>query len=297
MSSVSSNEIGEGGNTISPSPRQVTPSKRWCFTLNNYTDTEVEFLSSKITEVCFRGFFSKETGSNGNPHLQGYIELKKKGRPLSSLLFGNLVIKPHWEKAKGSLDDNIKYCSKENAFAFSYGDLPEPIYCPEIYGWSLDFYNEVLTKPPDKRKIYWLWESIGNFGKSSFVRYLCIKKKALICSGKLSDLKYLIIKYKEKNGTYPKTILFDVPRTNINYISYQGLEEIKNGCFASTKYECETVVMNYPHLVVFANEGPNTSKLSADRYEIINLRGEANNAENDYDELDDHEDELLEPCE
>ena len=59
MSSVSSNEIGEGGNTSSPSPRQVAPSKRWCFTLNNYTDTEVEFLSSRIPEVCYRGFFSK----------------------------------------------------------------------------------------------------------------------------------------------------------------------------------------------------------------------------------------------
>ena len=212
--------------------------------------------------------------------------MKKKGRPLSSLLFGNLLIKPHWEKAKGSIEDNIKYCSKENKFEFSYGDLPEPIYCPEIYGWSLDFYNNVITKPPDKRKIYWLWESIGNYGKSSFVRYLCIKKKALICSGKLADLKYLIIKYKEKNGTYPKLILFDVPRTNIDYISYQGLEEIKNGCFASTKYECETVVMNHPHLVVFANEAPNTSKLSADRYEIINLRGESQ-AECLIDELDD----------
>ena len=39
-------------------------------------------------------------------------------------------------------------------------------------------------------------------------------------------------------------------------ISWSGLEDVKNGCFASTKYECEMVIMNSPHLLWFADFEP-----------------------------------------
>ena len=45
--------------------------------------------------------------------------------------------------------------------------------------------------------------------KSSICKYLCAKHGALICSGKAADIKYLIIKYKEKNGNYPEIILYE----------------------------------------------------------------------------------------
>lgn len=259
------------GNSISKSSKQISPSKRWCFVLNNYTELEEKFVCSKITSVCSRGFFSKEVGESGTPHLQGYLELSTKGRPLSSKLFGNCD-RIHWIKAKGSLEDNMEYCSKQNEFCFKYGPLPQPIYCPEIYGWQTKILKDKILGDIDQRKITWLWEPTGGFGKSSFVRYCVIKHNALICSGRLPDLKYLIKVYKDKHSVYPETILFDIPRTNLNYISYQGLEEIKNGVFASTKYECETICMNFPRLICFANAEPDYKKLSLDRYEVINVR-------------------------
>ena len=259
------------GNSISKSSKQVSPSKRWCFVLNNYTEIEEEFISSMIQNVCDRGFYSKEVGEQGTPHLQGYLELTTKGRPLSSKLFGKCN-RIHWEKAKGSLEENMKYCSKQNEFSFSYGSLPKPLFCPELYGWQEKVFKDKILGETDGRKITWLWEPIGNFGKSSFVRYLVIKHKALICSGKVADLKYLIKVYKDKNKVYPDIILFDIPRSNLKYISYQGLEEIKNGIFASTKYECDVIMMNYPKLICLANELPDMEKLSEDRYDIVNLR-------------------------
>ena len=85
-------------------------------------------------------------------------------------------------------------------------------------------------------------------------------------------MKYLIIKYKEKYGAYPSLIVFDVPRTQENFLSYQGIEEIKNGCFCNTKYECEMVLMDFPHVIVMANFEPNRRLMSEDRWNIVNLR-------------------------
>jgi len=53
----------------------------YTFTLNNYTQLEVVFIENLVESnpddvgyICF-GF---EEGENGTPHLQGYLELKKK---------------------------------------------------------------------------------------------------------------------------------------------------------------------------------------------------------------------------
>jgi hypothetical protein len=142
---------------------------------------------------------------------------------------------------------------------------------------------QTLDENPDDRTIHWYWEPCGGSGKSVLCKYLCAKMDAIICSGRASDMKYLIAQYIKRRKTHPRIILFDVPRTNAKFIDYQGLEEIKNGLFASTKYECAMITMNSPHVVVFANNPPDQSKLSADRWNIIRIQ---NN--------DDHETELQE---
>lgn len=80
-------------------------SRRWCFTLNNWTEVE---MSQCLTE--FDSFIiGQEVGENGTPHLQGYVEFKNQ-KDLSCLK--KILSRAHWEKAKGSRGDNIAYCSK-----------------------------------------------------------------------------------------------------------------------------------------------------------------------------------------
>ncbi len=66
----------ERGNIITLS-KQIAPSKRWCFTLNNPEIDEI----SNIVLVCkgMTGVFiiGSEVGENGTPHLQGYVEFIK----------------------------------------------------------------------------------------------------------------------------------------------------------------------------------------------------------------------------
>lgn len=68
-------------------------SKTYIFTLNNYTDDEVDFFTNRIDGVN-RLVVSKEVGENGTPHLQGYVTWQRAKR-LSALK--KLVPRAHWE--------------------------------------------------------------------------------------------------------------------------------------------------------------------------------------------------------
>jgi hypothetical protein len=113
---------------------------------------------------------------------------------------------------------------------------------------------------------------------------LVCKKKALVLSSKSADMKYGIVKYIEKHGHAPQIIIIDVPRSvDLNFLSYTGIEEVKNGCFFSPKYECDMVCFNSPHVIIFANEPPNALKCSADRWKVVCL--DDNNEMTDSDVL------------
>jgi hypothetical protein len=69
--------------------------------------------------------------------------------------------------------------------------------------------------------------------------------------------------------TCARVIFFDFPRSKQgNYIQYDFLEEVKNGYVFSGKYESCIKTLANVHVVVFLNEMPNMTKLSANRYVI-----------------------------
>jgi len=87
--------------------------RRYAFTLNNYTCTQVEALNRSLDDDAQVRYalYGKEVSDSGTPHLQGYISLKSKKR-LGAMkkLFGNEI---HFEGCKGSEQSNIDYCSKD----------------------------------------------------------------------------------------------------------------------------------------------------------------------------------------
>lgn len=266
------NGVGLGNTNSSPNNR-VNACKKWFFTYNNYTEECVVSMVSSFDSLCDKYVFQEELGKEGTRHLQGVVFCKKRMRWSE---FG-LSNKIHWETVKGKDEQAIDYCSKEdtrNGKVFSKGvKLKKPLKLlnpDNFYQWQKDVMN-IIDEEPCDRTIYWYHESIGNVGKSTFIKYLCAKKEALLVSGKGSDMKYLIVKYKETYGDYPELILFDIPRTCENYVSYTGMEEVKNGCFASTKYECEMVIMNSPHIICFSNFEPNYQAMSADRWKVSEI--------------------------
>lgn len=273
MTEVDPSRSSENGNTKHSRKKQISPAKGWCFTFNNYSSEDPKIIHDVLIKECKKFIFQKEIGEQGTPHLQGFAEFNKKIRPDSLKL--NKTI--HWEKCRNK-EASIEYCKKsETATGEIYTNIKfkkeiKTLDENMLRNWEIDIIN-IINKEPDDRKIYWYWENKGNSGKSTFVKYLCIKYGALLLSNKSSDMKYGIVKYMEKNdGCYPEIIIIDIPRSiSSDFISYTGIEEIKNACFFSTKYESDMVIGNCPHLFIFANEEPNKDKLSLDRWAIVNI--------------------------
>jgi hypothetical protein len=256
-----------GGNTKTP-PSKCNPALKWCFTLNNYSEDDFIKICSICSENCKSAGVGKEVGESGTPHLQGFVEFKKKSRPMTVFKAYSGI---HWEKMKGTVQDSILYCSKDGDYWAHGHRVDKPLkLIDDLRPWQKDVVA-IVSAEPDDRTIHWFWEKIGGVGKSALCKLLCAKHGALICSGKASDMKYMIVKYKEKHGCFPECIIFDVPRASLGYLSYTGIEEIKNGCFANSKYECDMVIMNSPHVIVFANGEPDLSQMSADRWEVRQL--------------------------
>jgi hypothetical protein len=226
-------------------------------------------MAPKIHSLGLRYVIGQEVGDEGTPHLQGYINSDKKFRPIETLQWDKSI---HWEAARGTKMENVEYCIKENDYLTNI-QIPKPIKVIEPKGWQTEVMK-LVKEEPDNRAIHWFWEPDGGYGKSSLVKYLCLKQGGIVCSGKAADMKYMIVKYHEKHELWPELVIFDVPRSSKDYLSYTGIEEIKNGCFASSKYETDMVIMNCPHVLVFANFEPDyeNPQMSVDRFNVYDIR-------------------------
>lgn len=270
MSSVEHLEIerADPGNTeISGSAkRQGLQALYYCFTLNNYEVEHLETLFALLKSECEWFIFQEETGQKGTPHIQGTLKLKKRQR-ITQLKHINPKI--HWEKTK-NVKAAVAYCLKEETRTgaqWIHGiNIPKPPRVHEPYGWQLQIM-EIIAQEPDERTIHWVYDPVGNMGKSQLCKYLVVKHNALVLTGKSSDMFHLLAKFPHKRTI----ILVDVPRHGFNYINYTALEMIKNGLVCSGKYEGAQLVFDCPHVIVFANELPDTRAYSQDRLHIIKI--------------------------
>lgn len=98
-------------------------STNWCFTLNNYTPEHEELLKTFFNEYCRYMVYGREVGSKEHtPHLQGYIQLKKRLRMLSlKKKLGINTIHLEKQRAKNS-EDARNYCLKDGDIV-EYGEF------------------------------------------------------------------------------------------------------------------------------------------------------------------------------
>ena len=103
-------------------PRNNPPNRRYCFTLNNWTDAEYANLASLLSQenVVSYGVVGKEIGEQGTPHLQGFVIFKSPQR-LDAVR--SLIPRAHLEVARATSEQASGYCKKDGDFV-EFGTFP-----------------------------------------------------------------------------------------------------------------------------------------------------------------------------
>ena len=137
------------------------------------------------------------------------------------------------------------------------------------HGELLPFEQEVIgfLNEPGSRAIHWIYSMAGGLGKSRCASMLVDTFDALVIDPDAAkDALKLIGKHKAKWAMFESkpVLILDLPRTKPTTAKklYQVLEAIQ-GSFSDRNGTIQWA--NLPHVIVFANDRPETGRLSADR--------------------------------
>lgn len=270
-----SNIEQEGGSNQSPSftkEKTKFQCKQYFFTyhINASCSFEQAFtLLEQLVPHCSKYVWGEEYGkSSDTPHIQGAFILHKKQRAdyIQKHFFEfpvHLVRLKDWQ---ASLD----YCQKE-CNKIVTNSLPYVCEIQKLYDWQQDVLD-ILKDNPDDRSIHWIFDYRGCKGKTTLCKYIFTHYKGVIVTGgRESDMFNGIVKYQELNGSLPKIVLIDIPRSKENFVSWSGIEKIKDMFFYSGKYEGGMVCGESPHVICFSNFDAPKHEISNDRWNIQEL--------------------------
>lgn len=114
------------------------------------------------------------------------------------------------------------------------------------------------------RQVTWVYDPIGNTGKTWLAQYLhAIKGAAIFTNAKTADIAF---GYKGES-----IIVFDFARCVDGRVNYGVIESLKNGMIFSTKYKSKKKVFEIPKIIIMANFEPEQHNLSEDRWDIIDV--------------------------
>lgn len=106
------------------------PNRYYCFTINNYTATDIEQLTAFCGDCTYLTYGYEKGTEQNTPHIQGYFELPK---PQRFSYVKKRLPRAHYEIRKGSRTQARDYCHKEDPKPFEYG-----IWKPDKQGMRND---------------------------------------------------------------------------------------------------------------------------------------------------------------
>lgn len=243
-------------------------SRAWFFTLDNANISMVAQICNIFGNLEY--VFQLEKADSGMIHFQGVVRYKNPVECWPNL-------KAHWERCR-NWRKAIIYCSKvETRIDGPWTNLKnlkfrktikDPLRGVKPYVWQKEIL-EIIKNEPDNRKIFWYYESEGNSGKSTLCKHIVMNYNACLLGGNCKDNFCAIKIFIEKKDM--DIVVFDIPRSQFNSISYKTIECVKNGMVFNSKYESGQLIFNSPHVIVMCNFPPDLSKLSRDRWVIKNI--------------------------
>jgi len=298
-----------------PKGRVPQPSKlkAYCFTLNNPEGPVA------VPDAAAYMIYQEETAPDtGTKHFQGYVEFKTGMRISQIKKLGAGWDKMHLEPRKGTQEQAIAYCQKEESrtappvvhgipsrsgvkrsYDVMISALKDGTFTPDdhlgeylkhkrsvdeyirdskklklsdlevpdisLYPWQKDIIA-IIGTVPDRRKVYWYYDTVGGTGKSTFVSYLMKNYGAVAMS---TTVKERVIRAYQGEPV----VVINITRNEgqKNQVNYSILETLKDGHGFNTMYEPGTKLWKIPHVFVFSNIYPDVSALSSDRWVIVDI--------------------------
>lgn len=286
----------------------MSRAKHWCFTLNNYTDDDIQRIESR-TNLYDYVVIGREVGASGTPHLQGFVSFPDRVRRNHCV---DVIGQAHFTVAR-SIADSIRYCKKDGDF-IELGVAPNgpgtrtdlEAFKTAVASGNLDMkklrndYSDIVAKYPKFCHDYvqdhipqktvemfplrpWqqaLYDSLKQAPDSRSIFFIV---DVTGNTGKtwfahyycfLNDNAQVLLPGKKCDMCYAlqpftRVLFVDVPRAKQGeFLQYDFLEDVKNGYVFSPKYESRIKHLPQCHVVVLMNEDPDLNKLSRDRYVI-----------------------------
>lgn len=273
-------------------------ARNYTATLNNYTEEDYEdLINHKHIGYIIIG---REIGEKGTKHLQMYFQLKEKKRlPWVKKHINN---KMHIEQSRGTPDDNVKYCSKDNDFKergiiTKQGSNTIQIYeqIQECDNWGdvlkiegIDrrmpyarevFASKKIKKQPEIKPRKWQQKILDILKEEPDDRTIVWIYDETGGRGKTYLCKYLMSNHdafycSPSKGTdilhaynNQRIILYDIPRcVDDQYINWGTIEKLKDGILFSGKFNSTTKYRTHnAHIIIFSNNEPPEGKFSRDR--------------------------------
>lgn len=288
--------------------KQAHPCNHFSITLTD-EDIKTEDFKSWLEDYATDYYFQVERGKvEEKRHFQALVYIKKKtratavARHLRACAEGKiqLDVSPVGDGRVKAMKRYTTKCDTRIEGPFSN----KPIYmgadlvCVEATPTPMQKQVlDILATKPDDRTINYFWDEKGNIGKSKLCKYLAFYKKAKVIKVTTAERLASAICKAGAFGAYA----VDIPRTVDTEKSITGvfevLEGLKNGHVIDNMYGSDNeLFMDSPHVFVFANYPPDKSRMSQDRWNVINLNieigplfgEEMNVVDGEPEELDDN---------
>lgn len=272
----------EVGNTVT----STSACRHWFGTIpvvvtkkDGSTDSrDSTFFRKKFRKLKIDYIFQKERGKEaGYFHYQTYLYLPRKQR--LNWLKNNICEFSHWEDCK-NINASKEYCCKDDTRVEGpWLSIPRPrdLYAllekelnKPLRPWQQSLMD-YLIGPVDPRKVRVYVDQNGNTGKTWFVKHMAFYYPHLctyITTTRNADILTAV-------NEDTQCVLIDIPRcvSSNDIFPANAIEQLKNGMVTQGKLqkELQSTLIPAVHVVVFTNTYPDKTKLSGDRWEIIQL--------------------------
>lgn len=157
-----------------------------------------------------------------------------------------------------------------------FRQLQQPIRITNFVprAWQADFLVNIINpitaavvQPAPSRTVHWIYGATGSEGKSYLGIYLVSNYDAIICGGRLADMQHAYA------SCQASIVIFDVTRAQADHSNqlYTFAEQLKNGCFMTSKYNSMMVRFRVPHVIFLSNSMYEPGKMSDDRWNLVTV--------------------------